>query len=210
MKTTLLLVGLVIVIAAVLLAVRINKVLGQDVVSEPGQRAEAGEASKSPLDFVVKDIDGKEYDLAQHKGKVVMIVNVASKCGFTKQYAGLEKLYDTYKDRDFVIVAFPANNFRGQEPGTDAQIKEFCTSTYGVSFPLMSKVSVLGEDKHPLYKHLTEEPTAGEFKGDIGWNFTKFVVDRDGQVFARFASKSAPQDPRVIEAVEKALAAKGS
>jgi glutathione peroxidase len=204
-----LLAAVVVIAIAVVFALRLNKVLGQDVVGEPSQSAAKTDAKPaSPLDFVVKDIDGKEYDLAQLKGKVVMLVNVASKCGFTKQYPALEKAYDTYKDRGFVIVAFPANNFREQEPGTDEQIKEFCTSTYDVSFPLMSKISVKDDDKHPLYKYLTEEPTAGQFKGEIGWNFTKFLIDRNGQTFARFASKTTPDDPKVIESIEKALAAK--
>ena len=162
----------------------------------------------TPLGFVVKDIDGNDYDLSQLKGKVVMFVNVASKCGLTPQYAGLEKLYDTYKDKGFVIVGFPANNFNGQEPGSNEQIKEFCSTKYDVSFPLMSKISVKGDDKHPLYKHLTEEPTAGQYHGEIGWNFTKFVIDRDGQLFARFASKTKPGEPEVAAAIEKALAAK--
>ena len=204
-----LLVAVVVIAIGLVFALRLNKVLGQDVVGEPSKAAAKTDAKPaSPLDFVVKDIDGKEYDLAQLKGKVVMLVNVASKCGFTKQYPALEKIYDTYKDRGFVIVAFPANNFKGQEPGTDEQIKEFCTSTYDVSFPLMSKISVKGDDKHPLYKYLTEEPTAGEFKGEIGWNFTKFLIDRNGQTFARFASKTTPDDAKVIESIEKALAAK--
>jgi len=135
-------------------------------------------------------------------------VNVASKCGYTPQYAGLETLYKTYADQGFVIIGFPANNFGQQEPGTDAEIKTFCTSKYDVTFPMMSKISVKGDDKAPLYKFLTEEPTAGEFKGDIGWNFTKFIIDRNGNVIARFASKVKPDDKKLVEIVEKALAVK--
>ena len=204
-----LLAGVLVIAIGLVLVLRMNRVLGQDVVGEPGQAGGKSDVKPaSPLDFVVKDIDGKEYDLAQLKGKVVMVVNVASKCGFTKQYAAMEKVYDTYKDRGFVLVAFPANNFKGQEPGSDEQIKEFCTATYGVSFPLMSKISVKGEDKHPVYKYLTEEPTGGEFKGEIGWNFTKFLIDRDGRVYARFASKTTPDDAKVVEAIEKGLSGK--
>ena len=164
-------------------------------------------SGSSPLSFVVKDIDGHDVNLADYKGDVVLIVNVASKCGFTHQYAGIEKLYETYKDRGLVVLGFPANNFNGQEPGTNDQIKAFCTGTYNVSFPMMSKISVKGDDKAPLYKYLTEEPTAGAFGGEIGWNFTKFLIGRDGNVVARFPSKVEPNDPKLIEAIEKALAA---
>jgi glutathione peroxidase len=162
-------------------------------------------AAAEPLTFTVKDIDGNEYDLSKHRGQVVMIVNVASKCGMTPQYEGLQKLYDTYKDRGLVVVGFPANNFKGQEPGTDADIKTFCTSKYGVTFPMMSKISVKGDDQHPLYKQLTDPSTNGPFAGEIGWNFTKFLVGRDGKVVARFDSKTKPDDAKVIETVETAL-----
>ena len=135
-------------------------------------------------------------------------MNVASKCGFTPQYAGLESLYKKYADQGLVIIGFPANNFGHQEPGTDAEIKTFCSSKYDVTFPMMSKISVKGDDKAPLYKFLTEEPTAGAFKGDIGWNFTKFIIDRNGNAIARFASKIEPDDKMLVAVVEKALAAK--
>jgi glutathione peroxidase len=171
--------------------------------------AENGKADKSgPLQFVVKDIDGKDVNLADYKGKVVMIVNVASKCGFTPQYKALEAVYEKYKDQGFVIIGFPANNFKSQEPGSNEEIKQFCSDKYNVTFPMMSKISVKGDDKAPLYKFLTEEPTAGDFKGDISWNFNKFLVDRNGQVFARFASPTKPDDAQVTGAIEKALAAK--
>jgi glutathione peroxidase len=204
-----LLIAAVVCIALVaVLAFRLNKAMGQNVIGEPGKSpAKADAKPASPLDFVVKDIDGKEYELAQLKGKVVMIVNVASKCGLTPQYEGLEKLYQTYKDKGFVIVGFPANNFNGQEPGSNEQIKEFCSTKYNVTFPMMSKISVKGDDKDALYKFLTEEATAGQFNGEIGWNFTKFVVDRDGNVCARFASKTKPGAPEVSAAIEKGLAA---
>ncbi len=159
-----------------------------------------------PLNFTMKDIDGNEKNLADYRGKVVMLVNVASKCGNTKQYAALEKLYEKYKDQGLVVVGLPANQFGGQEPGSEAEIKEFCTSKYNVTFPMMAKIIVKGEGKHPLYKYLTEQPTAGDFAGEIEWNFQKFVVDRSGQVFARFAPKLSPEDPSVVAAIEKALA----
>ena len=182
----------------------------ENVVKEPTKAPAQEKDNKlaSPLDFTVKTIDGKEQKLSDYKGKVVMIVNVASKCGFTKQYTQLEAVYKKYADRGFVILGFPANNFGGQEPGSDSEIKQFCTSKYDVTFPMMSKISVLGDDKAPLYKFLTEEPTAGPFAGDIGWNFNKFIVDRNGNVIARFNSKATPDDPQVTGEIEKALDAK--
>src|SRR4051794_7219532 len=171
--------------------VRVRQVLGKDIIKDPSTASPAaGSTTKpaSPLDFTVKDIDGKEVNLADYKGKVVLIVNVASKCGFTPQYAGLEKLYEEKKDQGFTIIGFPANNFKSQEPGTDLQIKEFCTGKYNVTFPIMSKISVKGEDQAPLYRFLTEPTTAGDFAGDITWNFNKFLIDRNGQLMARFAS----------------------
>ncbi len=184
-------------------------VFGADTVKEPTKAGKTGTAEhpESPLDFVVKSIDGKEVKLSDYRGKVVMIVNVASRCGFTPQYAGLEKLYEAYKEKGFVILGFPANNFGGQEPGSDAEIKTFCSAKYNVTFPMMSKVSVKGDDKAPLYKFLTEAPSAGEFAGDIGWNFNKFVVDKNGNVIARFASPTRPSDEKVTGIIEKALAA---
>lgn len=160
----------------------------------------------SALDFVVTDIDGKPADLSQYKGKVVLIVNVASKCGFTKQYAGLEKLYEANKEAGFVILGFPANNFREQEPGSDADIKAFCTGTFGVTFPMMSKISVKGDDKAPIYHFLTEPETAGEHAGEITWNFNKFLIGKDGKIAARFPSNVAPEDPKLDEAIKSALA----
>ena len=203
---TLLITGTVVLTIVALLALRVSQILGQTVVKDPGTPAAATTKPASPLGFSVKDIDGKDYDLSQLKGKVVMIINVASKCGFTPQYDGLEKTYEKYKEQGFVIVGFPANNFKSQEPGTNEEIKQFCTSKYNVTFPMMSKISVKGDDQHPLYKLLTQD--TGDFKGDIGWNFTKFLVDRNGQIYARFPSKTTPQDPQVTEAIQKGLAAK--
>lgn len=151
-------------------------------------------------DFTMDSIDGQPVPLAQYKGKVALVVNVASRCGFTPQYTALEAVYRKYKDRGVVVLGFPANNFRGQEPGTNAEIADFCKRTYDVTFPMFSKISVLGEDKAPLYKFLT----AGG--NEIEWNFTKFVVGKDGQVVARFPSKVTPDSPEVVAAIEKALA----
>lgn len=162
-------------------------------------------AKPAALAFSVKDIDGKDVDLSQYAGKVVLIVNVASKCGNTPQYDGLEKIYAKYKDKGFVVLGFPANNFGSQEPGTDAEIKTFCTSTYDVKFPMFSKVSVKGDAITPLYKYLTGLDTQPVAKGDITWNFEKFLVGRDGKVIARFTPKTKPEDPKVVGAVEAAL-----
>ncbi|MGH9760805.1 MAG: glutathione peroxidase, partial [Blastocatellia bacterium] len=163
-----------------------------------------GGAMTSVYDFTMKDIDGKQVNLADYKGKVVMIVNVASRCGFTPQYEGLEKIYLKYKDRGFVILGFPANNFGFQEPGTDSEIKTFCSAKYSVTFPMFSKISVKGGDIHPLYKFLTDKDTDAQFAGDIKWNFNKFLVGRDGKVIARFEPPVKPESDQVAETIEKA------
>ena len=160
-------------------------------------------AASSLYDFSLNTIDGSPAPLAQFKGKVVLLVNVASKCGYTPQYAGLENLYEQYKDRGLVLVGVPANNFGAQEPGTNAEIKTFCTRTYNVTFPMMSKVSVKGDDKDPLYVYLTD--SGSKTGGEIKWNFTKFLIGRDGQVIARFESKVTPDAPELVSAVESAL-----
>jgi glutathione peroxidase len=163
-------------------------------------------AEKNVYDFTLNSIDGRPTPLSNFKGKVVLLVNVASRCGFTPQYAGLESLYEKYKDRGFVIVGIPANNFGGQEPGTNQEIKTFCTAKYHVSFPMMAKVSVKGSDITPLYAFLTDKNLHPDTGGEIGWNFTKFLVGPDGKVIARFDSKVEPESPEVTSAVEKALA----
>jgi glutathione peroxidase len=150
-------------------------------------------------EFTPNSIDGKPAPLAGFKGKAVLVVNVASRCGYTPQYAGLEALYQKYKDKGLVIAGFPANNFGGQEPGTDAEIKTFCSSKYNVTFPMYSKVSVAGGDKTPLYQYLTS--AAGEVK----WNFTKFLVGKDGKVIQKFDSGVAPESPELAAAIESAL-----
>jgi len=167
-------------------------------------------APKTPdaLNFTMKDIDGKEVKLSDYQGKVILMVNVASKCGNTPQYKGLEDTYAKLKDKGFVIIGFPANNFGGQEPGSDEQIKEFCTSTYDVKFPMFSKISVKGTDIHPLYKYLSDLDTTPAKKGPITRNFEKFLIGRDGKVIARFAPKTEVTSPQVTSAIEAALAAK--
>jgi glutathione peroxidase-family protein len=157
---------------------------------------------KNIYSFTVKDIGGTERSLSEFAGKVLLIVNVASKCGSTPQYKGLQALYSRYKDRGFEILGFPANDFLRQEPGTDAEIKSFCTLTYGVTFPLFSKISVKGKSIHPLYAFLTEKETNPRFAGKITWNFNKFLLDRQGNIIDRFDTKDEPlgdKIPRVIE-----------
>ena len=160
----------------------------------------------SVYDYTPKSIDGQDAPLAAYKGKVLLLVNVASKCGFTPQYKGLEATYEEYKDKGLVIVGFPANNFMAQEPGTNEEIKTFCTRTYNVTFPMMSKISVKGDDKDDLYKYLTDKSAHPETGGDIKWNFTKFLVDRNGNIAARFEPQTKPDSPEVTAAIEKALA----
>jgi len=161
--------------------------------------------ASSVLDFTLNSIDGKPAPLADYRGKVALIVNVASHCGYTPQYEGLEAIYRKYKDRGFVVLGFPANNFGAQEPGTNAEIKQFCTRKYNVTFPMYAKISVKGADKAPLYQFLTDKQSNPATGGEIQWNFTKFLVGRDGQVNARFESAIEPQSGDVIAAIEKAL-----
>ena len=157
------------------------------------------------LNFTMRTIDGEEQSLPPYCGKAVLIVNVASRCGLTPQYEALQQVYETYHAQGLEILGFPANNFKGQEPGSDSDIKVFCSATYGVTFPLFSKISVAGEDIHPLYRFLTDEKTNPGFGGAIQWNFTKFLLDRKGQVVARFEPKVKPDSEEMTRAIENAL-----
>ncbi|MBL7115016.1 MAG: glutathione peroxidase [Kiritimatiellae bacterium] len=156
-------------------------------------------------DFTMQDIDNKNVSLSEFKGKVLLLVNVASKCGFTDQYSGLEKLYTTYKDRGFLVLGFPSNDFLGQEPGTNAEIKQFCTLNYGVTFRMFSKISVKGKPIHPLYEYLTSKESNPDFGGKISWNFNKFLIGHDGVIEARFGSRTKPDNKALIAAIEQAL-----
>jgi glutathione peroxidase len=162
-------------------------------------------AGKTVYDFTLNTIDGQPASLASYKGKVMLLVNVASRCGYTPQYAALESVYEKYKDRGFVIVGIPANNFGGQEPGSNQEIKTFCLTKYHVSFPMMAKVSVKGDDKTPLYQFLTDKSANPRTGGEIKWNFTKFLIGPDGQVIARFDSEVTPDSPELTSAIETAL-----
>ncbi len=184
--------------------------------SHAAPRAAADEAAVAPerplasevpaaLRFTMNSLAGEPVDLARYAGKVVLVVNVASRCGLTPQYEGLQALHEKYAEAGLAILGFPANNFGGQEPGTDEQIAEFCQKNFGVSFDMFSKISVLGDDQAPLYRHLT---TAGgeSLAGDVKWNFEKFLIGRDGTIVHRFRSRVAPGDPEVVKAIETALA----
>ncbi len=155
--------------------------------------------------FTMKTIDGKEKSLADYKGNILLIVNVASKCGYTPQYKDLEAVYRKYKDRGFRVLGFPANNFGNQEPGSDEEILEFCSTKYDVTFDLFSKISVKGEDQHPLYRYITTESA---FPGEVKWNFQKYLVDREGNIVAMFPSRVKPTNKEVIERLETLLATK--
>jgi glutathione peroxidase len=170
------------------------------LADEPAKAAPA-------LNFDVKDIDGKPVNLAKaHQGKVLLVVNTASKCGATPQYAGLETLYGKYKAKGFEVLAFPANEFLKQEPGSNSDIKAFCSSTYNITFPLYSKIVVKGEGIHPFYEYLTSPKTDPKFAGDISWNFNKFLINRKGEVIARFKTGDEPESAKVTKAIEDALA----
>lgn len=154
---------------------------------------------KNLYDFKVKDINGKDFDMSSLKGKKVMIVNVASKCGFTPQYKDLQLLYETYKNNNFVVIGFPANNFLKQEPGTNAEILEFCTENYGVTFPMMSKISVKGKDKAPIYKWLTTKSLNGKIDQEVTWNFQKYLIDESGNVVEVFMPKESPLSKKITD-----------
>jgi len=162
-------------------------------------------AQNSIYDFKVKTIDGKDFDFSSLKGKKVVVINVASKCGFTPQYENLERLYERFGGKGFEIVAFPANNFMNQEPGTNAEIREFCTQTYGVTFPMMAKISVKGDDMHPVYHWLTEKSKNGKIDSKVKWNFQKYLIDENGNLVDVVYSREKPDSDRIIQWIEKGV-----
>jgi glutathione peroxidase len=164
--------------------------------------------ASSVHEFTLKSLAGAQVPLASYKGKVMLIVNVASQCGYTYQYEGLQALYTKFKDRGLVVAGFPANNFGEQEPGTDVEIGAFCKSKYGVTFPMFSKISVAGKDKAPLYQFLTSASANPKTAGEIPWNFTKYLVDKNGRVLARFDAAVEPESKQLVQAIEQALSAK--
>lgn len=155
-------------------------------------------AQTSFYDFTVKDIKGEDYPLSQFRGKKVLVVNTASKCGLTPQYEGLQELYEQYGGDDFMIIGFPANNFASQEPGSNEEIATFCSINYGVTFPMMSKISVKGDDQHPLYKWLTSKSDNGLENSEVTWNFQKYMIDEQGQLVGHFAPATKPGDEKLI------------
>jgi glutathione peroxidase len=159
-------------------------------------------AQTSFYDFTVKDIRGEDFPLSQLKGKKVLVVNTASKCGFTPQYEGLQELYEKYGGDDFMIIGFPANNFGKQEPGTDEEIASFCQINYGVSFPMMSKISVKGDDQHPLYKWLTSKSENGVEDSNVSWNFQKYMIDEEGQLVGHLATTVKPTSKKLLRWIE--------
>lgn len=188
--------------APIVLALLALAVLGADAAREEARAPE----ERGVLDYRMKRIDGQEQDLSDYQGQVLLLVNVASKCGLTPQYDGLEGLYEARKDEGFAVLGFPANEFAGQEPGSDGEIADFCRSTYGVKFPMFSKIVVKGDGIHPLYAYLTSLPAP--LGGEIQWNFQKFLVDRTGRVAARFDPRTPPDDPALIAKLEALLGEK--
>lgn len=172
--------------------------------TDASNESNGNQMDKNIKQITVKDIDGKSVNLSDYKGKVLLIVNVASYCGFTKQYTGLEQIYKQYKDKGFEILAFPCNQFGQQEPGTNEEIKNFCSSKFDVTFKLFDKIDVNGKDKSPLYEVLTNNEVTG--KADIKWNFEKFLIDKDGNVVSRYSSKVEPASKELTSAIEKELA----
>lgn len=183
--------------------------VGMTAAQDQAQQDAAGqeESAEVPaaLDFSMKTLQGETKKLAEYKGKVVLVVNTASKCGLTPQYAGLQGLYDQYKDKGLVVLGFPCNQFGGQEPGTSLEISAFCTENYGVTFPMFAKIDVNGDNACDLYKHLTALETKPAGSGKISWNFEKFLLDREGNVVSRFSPRTKPESEEFVSAIEKQL-----
>lgn len=187
-----------------LLVLGCQRAVSDEPASDRPPASAPAPSEAAAIDQTVTTLGGEELDLSTYRGRPMLIVNTASKCGYTPQYAGLQRLHERFKDRGLVVIGFPSNDYGGQEPGTNAQIGEFCRVNYGVTFPMMAKVHTKGPDQAPIYRTLTEQTPEG-IRGEIRWNFTKFLVDRDGQVVARFESAVEPEDPQVITAIEKLL-----
>ncbi|KAA3631348.1 MAG: glutathione peroxidase [Calditrichaeota bacterium] len=191
------------VVLAVIILCTISQAAEKEDIRESFMKNEEKQTVKPEyLSIPFQTITGEERNLGAFEGNVVLLVNVASECGFTKQYAPLEKLYEKYKDSGLVVIGFPANNFGGQEPGSNEEILNFCTSKFDVTFPMMAKVSVKGNDKHPLFSYLTEN---SDIKGEIEWNFSKFLIDRDGKLVKRFEPKIDPLSKEITDAIKQLL-----
>jgi glutathione peroxidase len=197
MKMTI--IAIVIILAAVLfMAFKLRP----SVKSPNGQMIQT---DKSVYDYTLTDIDGKAVNLGNFKGKVLVLVNVASKCGLTPQYEQIESFYESWKDKNVVVLGFPANNFMGQEPGSNEEIKTFCSTKYGVTFPMFSKISVKGDDMHPLYQYLTKKELNGWHEGEVSWNFQKFLINKKGEVVASFSPRTTVLEKEVLDAVNAEL-----
>lgn len=179
-----------------------NKAESNDAASKTAESKEQAMSKENIYQFKVTDLYGSEFDFSSLQGKKIMVVNTASECGLTPQYADLQKLYDQYKDQDFVIIGFPANNFGGQEPGSDQQIASFCKENYGVTFPMMSKISVKGDDKHQVYQFLTEKSKNGLQDSEVAWNFQKYLIDEKGELAMVIEPRTLPTDPSVVKWIE--------
>ena len=179
-----------------------NKAETNQTESKMAESNEQAMSKENIYQFKVSDLYGSEFDFSSLEGKKVMVVNTASECGLTPQYADLQKLYDQYKDQDFVIVGFPANNFGGQEPGSDEQIASFCKENYGVTFPMMSKISVKGDDKHQVYQFLTEKSKNGLQDSEVAWNFQKYLIDGNGELAMVIEPRTLPTDPSIVKWIE--------
>ena len=179
-----------------------NKSESNQAETEMAESKEQAMSKENIYQFKVNDLYGSEFDFSTLEGKKIMVVNTASECGLTPQYADLQKLYDQYKDQNFVIVGFPANNFGGQEPGSDAQIASFCKENYGVTFPMMSKISVKGEDKHQVYQFLTEKSKNGLQDSEVAWNFQKYLIDEKGELAMVIEPRTLPTDPAIVKWIE--------
>ena len=186
--------------------VGIFAVLGANLMTETATKVKA--STNSIHKFSAENIDGIDTSLEKFKGNVVLIVNTASKCGYTPQYKGLQAIHEKYKDQGFTVIGFPTNDFGGQEPGTNEEIKQFCTLKYAVGFPMFAKITVKGEDKHPLYKFLTDKEIHPETGGEVTWNFNKFLANGEGEIVARFSSKDEPESETVTSEIEKHLSKK--
>ncbi len=196
------------IIAAIFLgSLALQMLLARKAQSEPQKVAAKPAKTMSIYDFKLQSLDGKPVDFAKYKGKTILIVNTASKCGYTKQYPALQALHEKYSKQGLALLGFPANNFGGQEPGSDAEIGEFCQKNYGVGFEMFSKLSVKGDDKAPLFQFLTTEANP-DLTGEIGWNFEKFLISRDGKLVARFKSGVTPDSAELTKALETELAKK--
>lgn len=195
----------ILILALVVIAVAAGGAIWYRRAASGKNTVAPGGLVKSIYEVEARDIDGQLVSLDQYRGKTLLIVNVASKCRFTPQYEGLQRLYDKYQSRGLVVLGFPANNFAWREPGTDAEIKEFCTSKYNVTFPIFSKISVAGDDIHPLYRYLTDETANPQLGGKVTWNFNKYLVAPDGRPVAHFASDLVPESPEIVGAIESVL-----